>query len=178
MTLYVPEIGDNLLLTRNWQFKLHPERRNSSIYTTMGLTPFSWWKPIEGKFDRYNRQEQEHIEGWIDTNQFVQPDYKTYNGNWGTYHKDYDAWSEVAKKNMIINDIIVNFPAGTLLKVDRIYIRKGAKDYSSVTFHAKNIEIVNGEFVISKKKKPKSFRFWAKLHDCNNINFELQEETK
>lgn len=49
--------------------------------------------------------------------------------------------------------------AGTNIKLDRIYVRKGQKDYSSLSFH-----IVNGMF--------KGSRFWAKLSDCNNIEFD------
>ena len=53
----------------------------------------------------------------------------------------------------------VTLKAGTLLQVDRIYIRKGNSDYSSLSFYIKN-----GEY--------KGARFWAKLKDVNEINFE------
>lgn len=49
-------------------------------------------------------------------------------------------------------------PKGTTLKVDRIYIRKGAGDYDSVTF-----------FMPGTGKR---IRFWAKLADVNRIEFE------
>jgi hypothetical protein len=45
----------------------------------------------------------------------------------------------------------MTFNAGTKLIVDRIYIRKGAKDYSSMTFRYGKL------------------RFWAKLHDVNTM---------
>ena len=45
---------------------------------------------------------------------------------------------------------------GTILQVDRIYIRKGNSDYSSLTFYIKNSQY-------------KGARFWAKLKDVNNI---------
>jgi hypothetical protein len=51
----------------------------------------------------------------------------------------------------------VEFPIGTVLKVDRIYIRKGNDSYNSVTF-----------FLIDGKKKGRK-RFWAKLDDVNRI---------
>lgn len=50
--------------------------------------------------------------------------------------------------------------AGTQIKLDRIYVRKGQKDYSSLSFH-----IVSGKF--------KSSRFWAKLSDCNEVEFDM-----
>lgn len=45
--------------------------------------------------------------------------------------------------------------AGTSLEVDRIYIRKGNEDYSSVTFKAR----VEGKLI----------RFFAKLEDVNRM---------
>lgn len=51
----------------------------------------------------------------------------------------------------------VTIPAGTELKVDRVYVRAGQRNanYNSVTFRTR----YNG----------KSVRFWAKLKDVNNI---------
>ncbi len=61
----------------------------------------------------------------------------------------------------------INFelPVDTLLVVDRIYIRKGSSDYSSLTFRIKACSI----------KEYVGKRFWAKLKDCNTIEF-LHEE--
>lgn len=57
----------------------------------------------------------------------------------------------------------INFelPVDTLLVVDRIYIRKGSSDYSSLTFRIKACSI----------KEYVGKRFWAKLKDCNTIEF-------
>lgn len=69
-------------------------------------------------------------------------------------------------------------PEGAVLKVDRIYIRKGISEYSSVTFLWKGksteprIETYNTGFGRSgsQYKVPrKPVRFWAKLSDVNNI---------
>lgn len=171
MTLYVPEIGDNLLLTRDWQFILHPERRNTSIANGLGLSEFS-------NYDTFRKR----IHGWYNLESVPNiPEFDWRRNGDYVYRKDWEnsrnEWvNEVSK--ILVSDLHIIFPTGTILKVDRVYIRKGAKDFSSITFHAKNLEIVNGEFTISNKKKPKSFRFWAKLSDCNTINFELIEETK
>jgi len=69
-------------------------------------------------------------------------------------------------------DIVVTLPKDTVLKVDRIYIRKGLEEWSSISFYAEGIGTGSGAF-----GRPKSARFWAKLSDCNNIEFEI-EETK
>lgn len=67
-------------------------------------------------------------------------------------------------------------PAGEILKIDRIYIRKGKDDFDSVTFLWKNrrtnprIEHYhNGqEYRVPRQ----AVRFWAKLNDVNTIEFE------
>lgn len=58
----------------------------------------------------------------------------------------------------------------TELRVDRIYVRKGKSEYSSITFVIQSTPdtrfMVNGK---GKKSKPalKKVRFWAKLADVN-----------
>lgn len=55
-------------------------------------------------------------------------------------------------------------PKSTVLTIDRIYIRKGAKEFNSVTFcvnDAKTIFGVKGKV-----------RFWAKLDDVNKMEFD------
>jgi hypothetical protein len=59
----------------------------------------------------------------------------------------------------------ITIPKDTILSIDRIYIRKGIADYSSVTFLIKESSLIKG-----KKKGGK--RFWAKLRDVNEIEFE------
>lgn len=63
----------------------------------------------------------------------------------------------------------VTIPAGTILKVDRIYIRKGMEGYSSISFYSEGIGNGSGSF-----GRPKTARFWAKLEDCNRIDFEIE----
>lgn len=56
----------------------------------------------------------------------------------------------------------VTLPADSILKVDRIYIRNGGEEYDSVTFRTESIPGIKG--------KP---RFWAKLHDVNQMEVEV-----
>lgn len=68
--------------------------------------------------------------------------------------------------------------ASTRLKVDRVYIRKGAKDYSSLTFNIQKgkdcVCVFKGrEHVFEKKGR----RFWAKLGDVNKMVVEVDRST-
>lgn len=53
-------------------------------------------------------------------------------------------------------------PAGSVLIVDRIYIRKGAKEFDSLTFRVKS----------SPDERLTKCRFWAKLSDVNTMEVE------
>jgi hypothetical protein len=71
--------------------------------------------------------------------------------------------------------IPVTLPAGAVLIVDRIYIRNGASDFSSLTFRA----------LLSKDKKSfkapfgkAGVRFWAKLAEVNTIEYDIEEENQ
>lgn len=190
MKLYIPEIGDTIVLEKDWTFNLHGEDRNVQLgsifgyyYTTWGWVSVSDLAPMrqcDYKID-YPSQEQFYTRTFMGTN-----------SNHDTYLKacrDLEAatpeyvkfWEEYAewKKNceaIGVPFIPVTLPAGTTLKVDRIYIRKGVRDYSSVTFFAKDLgetTVKHSRWVSSNAvaKKIKSQRFWAKLADCNNIEF-------
>jgi hypothetical protein len=67
----------------------------------------------------------------------------------------------------------VTLPSGTILKLDRIYIRKGVSDFSSLSFNLERAS-VNPDFSAFAKNlntmKGKC-RFWAKLADVNTIEF-------
>lgn len=89
---------------------------------------------------------------------------------------------------------LLDLPKGTQLTVDRIYIRKGAKDFSSLSFLIKNdknmpaavdvqipVFVADGTYNTRWQKtkwikppfnKAAKKRFWAKLGDVNRIEFE------
>ena len=63
-------------------------------------------------------------------------------------------------------------PFGTVLKVDRVYIRKGMEDYSSITFVVVSSD---DKRLVGKKQggiAPKAVRFWVKLQETRNIEIE------
>lgn len=76
-------------------------------------------------------------------------------------------------------------PAGTTLKVDRIYIRKGMSEYSSLSFlwvgerteprveqrHGTAYFETKKDFSYEIKIPRKPIRFWAKLADVNKIEY-------
>lgn len=81
----------------------------------------------------------------------------------------------------------ITLPAGKVLKIDRIYIRKGQNDFNSVTFLLKGEKTkaavktgksrwtengVSRESTWTYKVPAKGVRFWAKLADVNTIEFE------
>jgi len=89
--------------------------------------------------------------------------------------------------------IPVVIPAGTILIIDRVYIRKGQSDFSSITFRwkgasnpsymeemtdyrnllaagTKTTPAIYGKKQVKFPKVP--IRFWAKLEDVNRIEYE------
>lgn len=66
-------------------------------------------------------------------------------------------------------------PAGTVLALDRIYIRKGGEDFDSVTFFIKDCP---DKRFLPKSKKGTFIgvpRFWVKLPYANLIECEIVE---
>lgn len=68
-----------------------------------------------------------------------------------------------------IESVTVVIPAGTIMKIDRIYIRAGQTDFNSVTFRvlAANAKKIDW----GRPVKEGGFRFWASLDDVNQIDF-------
>ena len=121
--LFIPDIGTNLVLTKNWKFPVHREYRNEKFLAYLG-------QPLYGRASfSSNEYENTSVRNTLKTTEAI-------------------------------------LPKGTVLKVDRVYIRKGAKDFSSVTFYAT---------IPSLKKK---YRFWAKLKDVNNLHYKIEGEKK
>lgn len=60
----------------------------------------------------------------------------------------------------------VTIPIGTVLKVERVYIRRSASEFSSLTFRI--VETLDPRANADVTKK----RFWAKLADVNAMEIE------
>lgn len=190
MKLYVPEIGDHIRLIKDWSFTLHPENRNVTLAELFGYREFGYnnaWldqSKIEDEPARdyvVNYPSDDDFKRWFGTYNYDvrQKAYKKAeeeSESYQAYQKAYADWRKRAEA-IAVKEIPITLPAGTVLAVDRIYIRKGASDYSSITFYAKGL----GESEITnrwsgKTTKWKAQRFWAKLSDCNQIEFDLLGE--
>lgn len=177
MKLYVPEIGDKLRLVTPWAFTLHDEQRNQSL-----------WDAIDG--DNVGTRKaisDEAIDVFNEGKAFAMANFDPM--YWGSlfsdghtvlYHAYFYNHDEkllaafnrfATKQHKLRGDpnmkqIPAALVAGTVLKVDRIFIRKGMEDWSSLTFFM----VSSPDPALASKKK---IRFWAKLSDCNQIEFDL-----
>jgi hypothetical protein len=135
MILYIPELGDQLKLTKEWAFNLHAEDRNRTLGTINGYEC-----------------------------QWIQEALNTPRGI-------YNWWVKEGEKRTYTIPIVL--PPDTILKVDRIYIRKGAEDFSSISFYITNLPTTEIKTRSGQPNKTKrAIRFWAKLNECNTIEFE------
>lgn len=137
MKLFIPELGTAITLAKDWTFKVTNESRNASLAALMGKRDqrkkFSFDDKVRGEYYNYRypfgvKKNPDYTPG-----DWREPSYKPVNA--GSY----------------------TFPEGTTLVVDRIYIRAGNKEFSSVTFKTR----FNGKLI----------RFFAKLDDVNEIEF-------
>lgn len=144
MKLFIPELGTQLKLTEDWTFDLHAEHRNATV----------------GQMNGY---KLEYIPQRFPEWKGGQP-YPIYVPGM------HDWWVKEGVENTHI--IPVTLPVGTILKVDRIYIRKGAKDFSSISFFISGAPKVTTQKNQYRNAVTRPVRFWAKLSDCNTIEFE------
>lgn len=87
----------------------------------------------------------------------------------GISSDDWEAYWKVINK--LGDSITVTLPAGSVLKVDRVFIRKGAGDYDSLSFWLMDCP---HKAWASKKVGGTAkgrLRFWVKLDDANKIEF-------
>lgn len=75
---------------------------------------------------------------------------------------DYREWGNQFRKVRGEYPKPFTLPAGTILSVERIYIRMGASDYDSITFRVQSSP---------DERFKKKVRFWVKLDDANKIEF-------
>jgi hypothetical protein len=198
MKLYVPEIGDELKLKSDWTFTLHAESRNQelALFNNHYIHYYKGYNWIDSEvlepmrnpdhapiiypdYDKlYNEWKKNPMNLLKHSGHFKEhydklcKDVRNATEGYTKYWEDNAKWNEDAK-SLIKDSITVTIPAGTVLKVDRIYIRKGLSEYSSITFFAKDLgEVTRTNRWSNRTVKKKSLRFWAKLEDCNNIEFE------
>lgn len=181
MKLYVPEIGDTIQLLEDWTFDLYAEERNKTVIIHCGKG-FERYKIIDEDLIQM-KPEQNYEINYPDSNDFRKMfgglDYLAYHQakeqamkdseSYQRYLKAHFAWqAEVDAKG--VEKIEITLPKGTDLKVDRIYIRKGISEYSSISFFILGFPKIETTSYWGTKTK-RNLRFWAKLNDCNKIEF-------
>jgi hypothetical protein len=146
--LSIPHLGTELTLAADWTFRLFTEHRNDGLVQAAGLThpykllPEFWQaKPAE-------RQAAIEKSKWRDAD--------------GSMPRIEDRYYSGYIQHPL------TLPAGTVLTIDRIFIRKGSSDFDSVSFWLKAKQ---APIVVNGRTLKKSVRFWAKLDDANQIQF-------
>lgn len=146
--LYIPDIGHVLTLAADWNFTLHNEHRNNDVVEALGVRD-------EPKFIKASVA----LELLRNSARYSSPE--TFTRYYAASDKLRD-WTWPA-----------TLPAGTVLRVDRIYIRQGAADFSSLSFYVEKSPLA----ALTPAKKGGGFkkgrrRFWAKLADVNTMMIE------
>jgi hypothetical protein len=96
----------------------------------------------------------------------------------------YDEYRNVSLFNALSKkreNQVIELPKGLVLKIDRIYIKKGLSQYSSITFRIPKPKNKREEEEMPLNKIYSGVMFWAKLHEINGTEFSIvlkNEETK
>lgn len=85
-------------------------------------------------------------------------------------HRNSALWKLISTQPIRYSNALprerVALPPGTILKIDRIYLRKGLAGFDSVSFWA---SFPKGSAIAPGVPAPTAARFWAKLRDVNTI---------
>lgn len=166
----IPNLGTILTLTEPWTARIYFESRNSKFMDKLGLKHAAADETNPRYFTRNSYLLGEHkrnLAGNLAGNTAAEsllkiPEFVTY-GVEKPMSEDQleNAFQSYKATNKKANPYIeVTFPVGTQLSVDRIYIRRGAESFNSVTFRTTKI---------CPEKILRSGRFWVKLKDANKI---------
>lgn len=146
---FMPVIGTQLRLEADLTFRLHSEHRNNSLFRALGLME-------ERTFTRRYAGGKPHT--WTGLYRRIEP---------GTEFDPSEPWRGGGH-------IGVTLPAGTVLQVDRIYLRKGSEDFDSLTFLL--VDSPDERLKPWKRIKPgakaafnAAIRFWIKLPEMQGI---------
>lgn len=133
-----------MVLAEDWTFRLFFERRNDKM-----LEAIAGKKPDGGKW-KWNLEP-----GDVENETLVEYEEAM------TDEELKQSFSSYAATRKRANPFIrVTLPAGTQLKIERIYIRQGSEAFASVTFRTTKT---------CPDKKLASKRFWVKLQEANQI---------
>lgn len=149
MRMFIPEIGTRIRLAADWSFPLIEEDRNSSLFNPLAALAPERIADMREEASQIRKQAREDPEGM-------------------SWKEQYDRRVDLFRRADNHVRIDITLPAGTEITIDRIYIRKGVSDFSSVSFNLNQTTHPDLQFRGRK-------RFWAKLQDVNRIEFQLIE---
>jgi len=98
-------------------------------------------------------------------------------------YRNITLFNAINKINGVSNNKnqIVDLPKGLIIKVDRVYIRKGLSQYSSITFTMPTPKTKKEKEEMPQNVIYGGSKFWVKLHECNGVHFSMilkNEKTK
>lgn len=192
MKLYIPPLGSVLTLEKDWTFRLYPESRNQlwDVLKLKNQIPYLH-KSIE------NNPEFQDLTAQLKKAYSV--DKQLY---WKLYQERNELLYSIYRKTKELEPkVFITLWAGSVLKMDRIYIRKGQSGFDSCTFYLTStptiplvrvdatpelteltlkdsnaIDIKAKSVPFTKKGSAKSIaRFWAKLSDVNTMEISVEE---
>lgn len=156
MTIFIPPLGSVIQLQEDWNFHLHDERRNSTVQEAIkSFPPYRNRDPALPTWRELTVPERKIQVDASDWEYIPHEDIETK-------YPDYMYWTGDWCRQMV-------FRAGTELKIERIYLRRGQDNYDSVTFRTNCWISALGDPLFSAPRKIKHLRFWAKLEDVNQI---------
>ena len=158
MKMYIPEIGDKIKLTSDWTFRLFDEGRNTALFKLLDIKQPGYQflqRVVDGKEFFSELVDNQHRWAAPDGEVILHP-LDLYSIRQKQYRGTPQDFIFVADRGTP-----VTLKAGQALSIDRVYIRRGASDFSSITFN-----------YLGAPKGSGRVRFWAKLADVNMIEFE------
>jgi len=147
MKLYIPSLGDTITLAKDWIFKLHHERRNETLGKLLNLIGEIQTPALEKTSNGYDSFGRESYV-WLLSKDKTVPVITWKNYKIQSYYKNHGYIGHSMQDPDHYDN--VTLPTGTILRIDRVYIRAERKDFDSITFVAESIP------GITCKKRPKA----------------------
>lgn len=172
MRLFIPDVGVSMRLLQNWTFDLKREGRNNDVWEALNCDLHPSLEQSRARIARMEAARQEIAD------RMVPSPLRRRHGIYVDYASTEDRNADFALRDEIYSaktnqSVPVTLEAGTVLKVDRVYIRQGAEDFSSLSFYIEETPML--ALVPAKKgggfKKGRR-RFFASLVDVNTMDIE------
>lgn len=161
MNIWIPEIGDLIGLDEDWTFSLHRENRNNDIINALDLRK-------QGAYaDLLDRRDMMFASSTCEKEVTSVAGYK--------WKQPVVADAALYKRAIQLDRDVQDWtwpillPNGTVLRVDRIYVRKGSKDFSSLSFYIEESPRIALNPGVKTGFKKGRLRFWARLDEVNQM---------